>query len=184
MWYQNEIKDEPLDQNQASSGSLRSAPPFTSVPNASHLQGPIEITSRSISLLKLHQGNSKSEREPVPANERANSASRMRAFPRDRAPLLLQETGENEESPENTSPIILHREFFCSHYDCCLSIAAALNWDSFSCQGCCGEVNEQLLWRAHQQARRDKVVDSLCQLPKLPKVVTEVAARSVNSSTS
>ncbi len=64
-----------------------------------------------------------------------------------------------------SEPVV--RQFDCSEYDTCLSLTAALNWESFSCAGCCGELNQQLLWRAHQNCRRDKSLASLCQLPEL-----------------
>ena len=59
------------------------------------------------------------------------------------------------------------RELDCAHYDECLNLAAALNWTSFTCEGCCGEVNQTLLWRAHQSARKDSVARRLCGLRPL-----------------
>jgi hypothetical protein len=54
------------------------------------------------------------------------------------------------------------RRYECSHYETCLNLAAAMNWDSFTCRGCNGEVNESYFWRAQQEAKRDKIVRTLC----------------------
>jgi len=61
------------------------------------------------------------------------------------------------------------RRFECPNYKTCLNLAAALDWESFSCAGCNGKINEQLLWRAHQELRRDKVAEQLCELPRLSR---------------
>ena len=57
------------------------------------------------------------------------------------------------------------RRFSCINYDTCLNLAAALNWDNFTCRGCSGEVNNCLLWRAHQAVKKDQIVGRLCHLP-------------------
>jgi hypothetical protein len=62
---------------------------------------------------------------------------------------------------------LLHREFDCPNYETCLSLSAALNWGSFTCKNCCGEVNGQLLWRARQILRKDRELSNLCQLPSV-----------------
>jgi hypothetical protein len=59
------------------------------------------------------------------------------------------------------------RRYDCSHYETCLDLAAALNWDSFSCRGCSGEVNESLFWRAAQMEKRDALVSEICTIPLL-----------------
>lgn len=59
------------------------------------------------------------------------------------------------------------RRYECAHYDTCLELAAALNWSSFTCRGCSGEVNESLRWRAGQMARKDSIAKRLCGFPKL-----------------
>lgn len=58
------------------------------------------------------------------------------------------------------------RKLECNHYDTCLNLAAALNWESFSCEGCCGSINESLRWRAGQNTRRDAVAKAICGSPK------------------
>lgn len=57
------------------------------------------------------------------------------------------------------------RRHSCHHYDTCLDLACALNWDNFTCRGCCGEIDESLYWRAYQAMRKDSVVKTLCTLP-------------------
>ncbi|HMO02571.1 MAG TPA: hypothetical protein PKD37_03865 [Oligoflexia bacterium] len=63
------------------------------------------------------------------------------------------------------------RRYDCAFYELCLNVAAALNWDSFTCRGCSGTFDEQLLWRAHQASKNDGVVGKLCDLPELKQVV-------------
>lgn len=56
------------------------------------------------------------------------------------------------------------RRYSCSCYDTCLELAAALNWDSFTCRGCSGVIQEALFWRARQAHKKDSVAKSLCAL--------------------
>lgn len=65
------------------------------------------------------------------------------------------------------------RRFSCSNYDLCLNLAAALNWDNFTCRGCSGQVDESLLWRARQAMKRDMVVRRLCDIPEAPLLCKE-----------
>ncbi len=60
------------------------------------------------------------------------------------------------------------RRYDCHNYEVCLDIATALNWDSYTCRGCSTEINQALLWRAHQAARKDTVAGSLCE--RLPHI--------------
>lgn len=62
------------------------------------------------------------------------------------------------------------RRFCCTHYETCLNLAAALNWDNFTCRGCCGEVNDSLLWRARQALKKDVMVRRLCEIPEIPTI--------------
>jgi hypothetical protein len=57
------------------------------------------------------------------------------------------------------------RRYDCINYETCLKIAAALNWFSFTCRGCCGDVNEKLFWRAQQEVRKDEMAKIICDLP-------------------
>ena len=57
------------------------------------------------------------------------------------------------------------RIYDCPNYETCLGLAAALDWKSFTCHGCCGEVNQQLLWRAHHRIRNNPSLTKLCNLP-------------------
>ena len=63
------------------------------------------------------------------------------------------------------------RKYNCKNYQSCLEIAAALDWDSFTCKTsadhCTGEVNENLVWKAHLAKRDDKVARKLCDLPEI-----------------
>lgn len=65
------------------------------------------------------------------------------------------------------------RRYSCAHYATCLDLAAALNWDNFTCRGCCGEVEESLYWRAHQASKKDNVARSICDLPDIKYVASE-----------
>ena len=75
---------------------------------------------------------------------------------------------ENEGKGTVESPIDPpRRRYSCSNYNTCLSIGCALNWDSFTCRGCSGDVSEPLCWRAHQILRRDRIANKLCELPDI-----------------
>lgn len=74
----------------------------------------------------------------------------------------------NEDGGATDAPVDPpRRRYSCPNYNTCLSVACALNWDSFTCRGCSGEVNEPICWRAHQSLRRDGVANTLCDLPHL-----------------
>lgn len=73
---------------------------------------------------------------------------------------------ESDGSGQVDNPISApRRRYYCLNYSTCLNLAAALNWDNFTCRGCSEEINESLLWRARQAKRRDKVADKLCKIP-------------------
>lgn len=72
------------------------------------------------------------------------------------------------------------RNFGCNNYETCLAMAAALSWDSFTCRGCSGSVDEKLLWRARSAARTDSSIKVLCQLPE-PVTVTQSTTTSSNN---
>jgi hypothetical protein len=59
------------------------------------------------------------------------------------------------------------RKYDCPHYDSCLGLAAALDWPSFTCSGCDGRINQQLIWRAHHHLRSNPGLSALCNLPSL-----------------
>jgi predicted Fe-S protein YdhL (DUF1289 family) len=74
----------------------------------------------------------------------------------------------NKSSATNDRPSRApRRRYLCPKYDTCLNLAAALNWDNFTCRGCCGEVDETLLWRAYQEARHDQIASAVCELPQI-----------------
>ena len=72
--------------------------------------------------------------------------------------------------PGNGHEALPRRRYECSHYQCCLSLAAALNWDSFTCRGCNGTINQNLLWRARSESRKDNVVKKICEFPDAPLI--------------
>lgn len=63
-------------------------------------------------------------------------------------------SGAHEEGP------LRHLE--CACYERCLALAAALDWESFDCDGCSQEINDVLVWRAAQSTRKDKVARAIC----------------------
>lgn len=81
-------------------------------------------------------------------------------FRQRRLPIILASPTETEEVEQ--SP---YRNFGCANYDRCLSLAAALDWDSFSCSGCDEQINEQLIWRAHHRLRAEPQLAELFDLP-------------------
>lgn len=75
---------------------------------------------------------------------------------------------ESEGSGMVDTPISApRRRYECVQYATCLDLAAALNWDNFTCRGCCGEIDQALLWRAHQAQKKDRVAGRLCELPEI-----------------
>lgn len=63
------------------------------------------------------------------------------------------------------------RHYGCPNYDVCLNLAAALNWESFTCRGCTGQVSEALCWQAHQAQKKDAVAGRICDIPDIPSFV-------------
>lgn len=70
------------------------------------------------------------------------------------------------------------RRYGCQHYTTCLELAAALNWDSFTCRGCSEEIDEALLWRARQARKKDAVARSICPTPEIRAHTEEEASPS------
>lgn len=73
-------------------------------------------------------------------------------------------------SPESTFPIseTPKRDFTCSHYEQCLGISAALNWDGFSCRGCATHSpDEHLMWQARNAQKKDAVAKKICEIPEI-----------------
>ena len=69
--------------------------------------------------------------------------------------------------PDHEEPL---RNLDCSHYETCLELAAARNWESFTCAQCKGEINESLRWRAGQNTRKDAVAKAICGSTKVSVV--------------
>jgi hypothetical protein len=72
---------------------------------------------------------------------------------------------ELKESEGDFCPDDEFRDYDCDCYQTCLGVAAGLNWDDFSCNGCCGQVNESLLWQVRQAQRKDGLIKKLCAVP-------------------
>lgn len=66
----------------------------------------------------------------------------------------------------------IERDFDCGNYTTCLGLAAALNWDSFTCAQCSREVNAHLLWRAHHECRKDAILSDICRLPRIVPAIS------------
>lgn len=74
---------------------------------------------------------------------------------------------KSDEAASNCPSQAPRRRYECENYQSCLNIAAALNWDSFTCRGCSGAVDECLFWRAHNAQRSDKVAETICDIPPI-----------------
>ena len=75
---------------------------------------------------------------------------------------------ENDGDGDVENPIAApRRRYSCDHYQTCLDLACALNWDNFTCRGCSGNVDRTLLWRAQSAQKKDGVARKLCHLPGL-----------------
>ncbi len=72
------------------------------------------------------------------------------------------------------------RKYDCSNYETCLELAAALNWDNFTCSSCNSSINESLLWRARQEVRKDKVAGTICE--NLPQIGVHNSNKEVTSN--
>ena len=71
-----------------------------------------------------------------------------------------------EVFPTDTlTPLV--RSYDCKHYDCCLELAAALNWENFTCSGCGGDINQHLVWKANLAKREDDVANRLCKKTRI-----------------
>jgi hypothetical protein len=76
------------------------------------------------------------------------------------------------------------RRYDCQNYDTCLELAAALNWDNFTCRGCDNTMNQSYIWRARQAARKDDVAGSLCEhLPQINVHETDCGKNDSHSNT-
>jgi hypothetical protein len=75
------------------------------------------------------------------------------------------QSNDSERSELDHPAVGPRRRYDCSNYETCLNLAAAVNWDSFTCRGCCGEVNPKLLWRAQHEITKDRMAKIICELP-------------------
>jgi predicted Fe-S protein YdhL (DUF1289 family) len=80
---------------------------------------------------------------------------------------------ENDGTGVVDSPIEApRRRYACPNYNQCLVIAASMNWDSFTCRGCSGQIDETLRWRAQQAQRKDQVAKRISVTEELPDGAT------------
>jgi hypothetical protein len=77
---------------------------------------------------------------------------------------IIESEGSGNVDAPTAAP---RRRYECLHYPTCLDLAAALNWDNFTCRGCSAEIDQALLWRAKQAEKRDNVARSLCHIPQI-----------------
>ena len=89
---------------------------------------------------------------------------KARRVPYRRTAIASQQPQNAEDDEGLNAP---ERNYDCTNYETCLGLAAALDWKSFTCCGCCGTVNQQLLWRAHHRIRNNPSLSKLCNLPIL-----------------
>lgn len=78
---------------------------------------------------------------------------------------LSNDQHEEVCSPDPLTPLV--RSYDCKHYDCCLELAAALNWENFTCSGCGGDINQHLVWKANLAKREDEVANRLCKKTRI-----------------
>ena len=71
---------------------------------------------------------------------------------------------EKDDEADEDGPF---RNFECDNYNKCLSLAAALDWNSFTCEGCSCEINQQLIWRARHRLRSEPQLAKVFNLPLL-----------------
>ena len=91
---------------------------------------------------------------------------------------VIEDTNASELANPSEAP---RRKYDCVNYESCLDLAAALNWDSFTCRGCNQQINHNLVWRAHQAKRHDSIANSLCShLPNISVHCSEV--ETINSA--
>ena len=84
----------------------------------------------------------------------------------DGSPFSTIPTFALNDLPASTDEVP-RRRYDCERYETCLGLAASLNWESFTCRGCCGQPNENLLWRARVSARKDSVAARLLKAPPI-----------------
>lgn len=123
------------------------------------VRGPFEVR---FDALEKEEQNSPQE---LPIRKGYGRPKSLTSFDTNGLPHSQGFLRSNDRSLPNSAPI---RRYDCENYQCCLELAAALDWESFTCVGCCGEINDTLVWNAHLAQRGDKVAEKICDLPKIP----------------
>ncbi len=85
----------------------------------------------------------------------------LKNFANDSVDSVSAPLESSQIAPEILAP---ERSYGCKNYDTCLELAAALDWDSFTCAGCCGEFDRQLLWRAQHALKKNPALAKLYSL--------------------
>ncbi|MFO0417350.1 MAG: hypothetical protein ACK5Y6_08690 [Pseudomonadota bacterium] len=80
-------------------------------------------------------------------------------------PFEVKGEHTNQATGEASEDETIERNLDCANYEKCLDLAAALDWGTFTCEGCAGEINESLKWRAGQSTRRDPLAKAICGEP-------------------
>ncbi|MEY4668416.1 MAG: hypothetical protein RL518_1115 [Pseudomonadota bacterium] len=99
------------------------------------------------------------------------------------SPFPALKTKTPTDLPSSTDDVP-RRRYECESYETCLSLAASLNWESFTCRGCCGQPNENLLWRARVSARKDSVAARLLQAPPIVAINSQQSPLAIERETS
>lgn len=116
------------------------------------------VHSEILHSINVRIGSSNSNSNGIPLS---SSPPNLKAGP-------FQIIDSHAAAPSESPAIPPRRRYECVNYETCLNLAAALNWDNFTCRGCSGEVDESLLWRARQAFKRDAIVKALCEVPEIP----------------
>jgi len=81
-----------------------------------------------------------------------------------RTPLRVLKSAEDPELEDEMESVSIPnpvRHFDCENYETCLSLTAALNWQSFTCAGCDGTVDPVLLKKAERALHADRFLEPL-----------------------
>ncbi len=161
--------------------SLDGSSPSTTLLNGTLLNGTRSMAAETAESDKDVARASNTERQtPSRITEQAVPESAITQSSKNNPPALknskpgpFQIVRDDEPEVQAVAPSLApKRRYDCSNYEQCLDVATALDWDSFTCRGCTGEPDQQLLWRARQNARKDKIASSLITIPKV-KIVGE-----------
>lgn len=98
------------------------------------------------------------------------AAGPFKVITQDIPPSAHSQTAHHIPEMHNPETLALRRRHECPNYSTCLDLAAALDWDNFTCRGCSGEVNPALIWQARVAESKDPLVSKICALPKFEHI--------------